>query len=155
MGSLGNLAVLNTRDVKRIHQQLDEQYGFGGKLDLVFLLHEKKEKLFIMTQDIGDIGLEDLRVDSLGLYFAAWFDGQLRLSIEATQLIGPGCTKNVIDLSKEEMQQWMLGKSIERNIQTRGFVIMRHGDDFLGCGKAVEGKIINYIPKSRYVHALY
>jgi NOL1/NOP2/fmu family ribosome biogenesis protein len=28
---------------------------------------------------------------------------------------------------------------------------VRHGSDFLGCGKLVAGRIINYVPKARRV----
>ena len=39
----------------------------------------------------------------------------------------------------------------ELNIQTglRGIIVIKHKNNFLGCGKASENKIGNFIPKSR------
>lgn len=31
----------------------------------------------------------------------------------------------------------------------KGFIVMKNNDDYLGCGKASETKITNFIPKSR------
>lgn len=147
--------VLNTREVKRLHKQLEEQYGYGERLRLVFLLQETKQKVYVFADSLREIDLSDIRIDSMGLYFGAWYDGLLRLTIEGTQLIGPGCTKNVVDLTREEMQGWMLGNDLERTAEGGPFVIVRHGPDYLGCGKIAGGKILNYIPKTRYVHATY
>ncbi|RMF06600.1 hypothetical protein D6764_01915, partial [Candidatus Woesearchaeota archaeon] len=30
-----------------------------------------------------------------------------------------------------------------------GFQIVRSGGDFLGCGKASQGRLFNYVPKAR------
>ena len=43
----------------------------------------------------------------------------------------------------------MLGQELNINSGKKGLLVMKHGEDFLGCGKASEEKIGNFIPKSR------
>ena len=156
-----NLKVLNSKEIKHIYEQLQTQFGFEGKLDVAFLLSEKKERIYIFTKDLANIDISSLRVDTMGLYFATMYEDHLRLTIEGTQLIGPQCTKNVIDLTKKEMQTWMLGEKLALSeiesapSDMKGFVIMRYGKNYIGCGKVGGELILNYIPKTRYIHALY
>jgi NOL1/NOP2/fmu family ribosome biogenesis protein len=156
-----HLKILNSKEVKNIYELLAQQYGFSGKLEVAFMLSEKKERVYIFTKDLANIDLGALRVDTMGLYFATFFEGKLRLTIEGTQLIGPQCTRNVIDVSKKEMQTWMLGEKLELSKLEQhpgdvdGFVILRYGTDYLGCGKIGGDLVLNYIPKTRYIHALY
>ncbi|MDD9952833.1 MAG: hypothetical protein OXR66_00690 [Candidatus Woesearchaeota archaeon] len=152
-----NLKFLNSKEVKRIHKQLAEQYGYEGKLDYIFMLSEKKQKIYLFSKDLKELDVDKLRIDSMGLYFGAFFNGKIRLTIEGTQLIGKECTQKIVTLVKGQMQSWMLGNDLEQDeeIEPGNFVIMQHEESFIGCGKYVEGKILNYIPKTRYVHALY
>ena len=43
----------------------------------------------------------------------------------------------------------MKGHELPIKTGKRGFLIMKHGEDFLGAGKASENKIGNFIPKNR------
>lgn len=156
------LKILNSKEVKHIYELLEQQYGFSGKLDVVFMLSEKKERVYIFTRDLANIDLSKLRVDSMGLYFGTFFDNKLRLTIEGSQLIGPQCTKHVFEVNKKEMQTWMMGEKLlvsqlehKYEPEPGAFVILRHGNDYLGCGKIGGDLILNYIPKTRYIHALY
>lgn len=156
-----NLSILNSKQRKRILAQLEEQYGFSGSLDYVFLLQETKQKIYLFTKDLAKLDLSDLRVDSMGLYFGAIFEGKIRLTIEGSQLVGPQAEKNIVSVGKEAMQRWMQGEKLllsgldEDGFMQGDFVLLRYGDDFLGCGKVSGDAIANYIPKTRYVHALY
>ncbi|MBR9700800.1 hypothetical protein GOV11_02960 [Candidatus Woesearchaeota archaeon] len=154
------MKVLNSKERKRVRQDLEAQYGFSGDLDYGMLLKEKKQKISLITKKIDEITLDGVRVDTLGMYFAAYFNGKLRLSIEGSQMIGDSCSKNVVDISKKQMQGWIQGEKLEAeefdNLPDEGsFVIIRHEKDYIGCGKVSQGAVTNYIPKSRYVHALY
>ena len=152
--------VMNSKETKQLLATISEQFGYDGKLDFVFLLHEKKLKVSVFSRDLAGLDLDGLRVDTMGSYFGAWFKERFRLSIEGTQLIGPACTRNVVEITKQEMQRWLLGEDLPLARQPPGteqgaFVILKCDDDYLGCGKLTETSILNYIPKSRYVHALY
>ena len=43
----------------------------------------------------------------------------------------------------------MKGHELPIKTGKHGFLIMKHGEDFLGTGKASEEKIGNFIPKNR------
>jgi NOL1/NOP2/fmu family ribosome biogenesis protein len=158
------LLIQNSKDLKHFHEQLREQFGYTGKLDLVFLYSEKKERYYAMTKDLANIDLSRLKVDSMGLYFASKAKEGIRLTIDATQLLGPHCTKNIVDLTRDEMQVWLHGEKLAvatlahtLTAEPGAFVILRCTydgiTDYLGCGKIAGEFILNYIPKTRYVHA--
>lgn len=154
------LKVLNSKETKDIYEKL-EHYGYKGKLEVIFMLSEKKERIYVFTRDLANIDVSKLRIDTMGLYFGTVYDGQLRLTIEGTQIIGPHCTKNIIDVNKKEMQTWLQGEKLQVSQLAQhpgtveGFVILRYNSDYLGCGKIGGDLILNYIPKTRYIHALY
>lgn len=157
-----NLKVLNSKETKEIYSLLEKEFGYAGKLDVVFMLAEKKERIYIFTKDLVEFDLGRLRVDSMGLYFASLFRGQIRLTIEGSQMIGPSCTKNIIDVDKAEMQRWLHGEQLKlselstgADVEPSAFVLIRHGSDYLGCGKIGGDVILNYVPKTRYISATF
>ncbi|HLD04982.1 MAG TPA: hypothetical protein VJG90_04665 [Candidatus Nanoarchaeia archaeon] len=155
-----HLTILNTREAKRLHEQLEQQYGYKGKMPYAFL-QSNKDKVYIIHKDVDQVELQTLRVDTLGLYFMTLHyphekgkktsEFQLRLSIEGSQLIGPQATKNVLDLTKEQTKAWFRGEDLEIDPSCTGFQIIRHQSDYLGCGKASSGKLYNYLPKTRRI----
>lgn len=160
------LKILNSKEIKHIRELLREQFGYEDRLDVAFFLNEKKERIYIFTKDLVQFDMTRLRIDTMGLYFGTLYEGQLRLTIDGTQLIGARCTKNVLDINHKEMQIWMQGeKLVISQLSNRpetplsGFVIMRYrhenGTDYLGCGKIGGDTLLNYVPKTRYIRATY
>jgi NOL1/NOP2/fmu family ribosome biogenesis protein len=156
------LKILNSKETKEIRELLLQQYGYEDKMDVVFMLSEKKQRIYLFTRDLVDFDLSRLRVDSMGLYFGTLFEGKIRLTIEGTQMIGSQCTKNVLEISKREMQVWLQGEKLELSkldtsqaAESGEYVILRHGLDYLGCGKIGGNLILNYIPKTRYISAIF
>ncbi len=145
-----HLTVLNSRDVKKIYEQLEQQYGFKEKLPYAFL-KSNKDKLYIVHRDIDHIDSEDLKIDTLGLYFATQHPTELRLSMEGSQFLGAHATKNVLELTKEQTKAWFRGEDLSISPDLIGFQIVRHDLDYLGCGKASHGKLYNYLPKTRRI----
>ena len=143
-----NFKVLNAKEVKNILKLLKNQFGYTGKLPYIFL-KTKKNKLYIITKDITN--LKNLNIISKGLYFGLLYNNSLRLSIEGSQLIGPKSKKNIIELTKEAMLKWMRGQDLETTYSYNGFVILKYKDDYLGCGKCKNKKILNYVPKPRRI----
>jgi len=47
------------------------------------------------------------------------------------------------------MHEWMYGSELLINTGYRQFIILRYNGNLLGCGKASEQKVSNFIPKSR------
>ena len=139
---------LTTKELKPILALLKEQWGYEEKLEYAFVLTDK-ERIYIVNRSIDALDLTKLRINSVGLYFAEFRNNELRLSIEGSQLIGPKATKNVVELDNAELKQWLRGEDLEKQNGAQGFVIIKHGNDYLGCGKCKEGKILNFVPKAR------
>jgi len=110
-----------------------------------------KNKIYIVNKDIQKIDAEKLRVNSYGLYFAELRDTEIRLSVEGSQIIGPKAKKNVVELSEKQLHDWFNGLDLDIKHE-RSFVILKYNEDFVGCGKSTEEKILNYLPKIRRVN---
>jgi NOL1/NOP2/fmu family ribosome biogenesis protein len=144
-----NYAYMASRELKAFFKLIEKQYGKVPELfeNLAFI--RGKEKIFAITRDIAAVDLKELRINSIGLYIAEVKNDQLRLSIEGAQLIGPSATKNVLELSTEQLKQWFQGQDIKAEGNYEGFVILKHGNDYIGSGKYKEGYILNFVPKAR------
>jgi len=144
-----NLKILNKKAIKEILKKVKEQWDadvdFGDKV----FLQDKENDIYIVNKDISKIDLSKLRINSIGLYIAQQMIDGLRLSIEGSQLIGPKAKKNVLELGEKQAKEWLKGYDLENDKSLRGFLIIKHKEDFLGCGKAKDNKILNYVPKNR------
>ena len=143
-----NLKILNKKEIKNILSIIKKQFDADVKLDYVFLVNNKN-RLYIVNKEAFDINIDKLKINSFGLYFGEFRDDGLRLSIEGSQLIGPKAKKNVLELDNKQAREWLKGYDSSLKLKERGFVIIRNKNDFLGCGKVVENKILNYVPKTR------
>ncbi|MBU0615689.1 MAG: hypothetical protein KJ601_06355 [Nanoarchaeota archaeon] len=151
MNQISHQKILNKKESKEILKAIKDQWGADLKDDYVFLKNDK-ERVSIANRDIEKIDFERLKVNSVGVYICETQNG-IRLSIEGSQLIGPLATKNVLKLEDKPARDWLKGIDIEYKGELRGFLIIQHNDDFLGCGKAVDGKILNHVPKTRRINA--
>ncbi|MBR9683358.1 hypothetical protein GOV03_02350 [Candidatus Woesearchaeota archaeon] len=142
------LNILNTREVKKIKEKLKEQFGFVGVLDYAFLLNAK-DRIFIVNRDVSRIDLEKLKVDKYGMYFGELGD-ELRLSMEGAWMIGKKAKKNVVELEKEEVKEYFLGESLDKDLGTENrWVLLKYNDDVISCAKYKNKKILNFLPKIR------
>jgi len=143
-----NLKILNKKETKEILNLIDNQWNADIKLDYAFLTNNKG-KVYLANKDIFALELSDLRINSLGLYFAEVKGKEIRLSIEGSQLIGPKAKKNVVELDNNETKKWLRGEDIEKECEGNGFLIIKNNNDYLGSGKYKEKKILNFVPKTR------
>ena len=148
------LKILNSREIKEIYEMIEKQWGAKIKLDSGFLKN-LKNRVFIITKDIAEIDTSKLRINSAGMYFCEIDSKGIRLSIEGSQIIGPKAAKNVVELDEEETKKWFKGEDLEKECEDcKGFVIMKNKNDFLGTGKYSNGRILNYVSKSRRIRAV-
>lgn len=142
--------ILNKAEKKKIFEELRVRFCFDGKLDYVFV--ELRKKIKILSKDFKDIDLQDLQIENLGLLFAERLEDGLKLSIEGSQLVGPYATTNILELDTEQLKQWMTGGVLRIKENTKleeGFVILRHCQDYVGCGKLSNGRLWSSIPLHR------
>lgn len=151
---LSKWKILNSRETKELVGAIREQWGsdLSGFLSGYGLLEGKDGDIFIISRAIEQLDLESLNVESLGLYFGQMRNGELRLSIEGSQVVGKAATKNIIGVDDGEFRQWLSGSDLEKDYRgCSGYVIIKHGSDFIACGKCKDGRILNYVPKARRV----
>ena len=166
--------VLNSKEVRALAGMVKQQWGcdLSGLSESCGFLEGKTGNIFLISRDIEKLDLQQLRINSLGLYFGQlrnpsrakhdWAQStqvdlgdELRLSIEGSQLIGNAATKNVVEIDDGEFKDWIRGNDLEKSPDgCSGYVLVRHNTDFVGCGKCKEGKILNFVPKTRRIVTL-
>ena len=147
-----NLSFIKTSEKRRIINQLNEQFGIT---ELPYLLIESgKEKIRGFT---GHLSKDEIiwlgkiaNIEGIGLYLIKKEDDLFRLSLDATHLLGSQITKNIIDITGEQLEQWIRGRDLGIKAQ-KGLFVVRYAGDFLGSGKSTSEKILNHIPKERRI----
>ncbi len=139
---------LNKKEVKKLLNKIKGHYGIK-ELNLEYEFLVNKEKVYIISKGIKNLDLGKLNINSFGLYFCK--ADEPRLSIEGSQLIGNFATKNIVELSDNEIEKWIHGEGIEISSDLNGFVIIRHKNDYYGCGKMKNNRLLNYVPKDRRI----
>lgn len=87
-----------------------------------------------------------MRFENIGLFMGTWERNAFRVSLEAAEIIGKNATKNFIDLSLKEAEDWLRGKNLQKNV-AQGSYLIKYKNKFLGGGYSDGKQIINYLPK--------
>lgn len=146
------LKILDKKETEKILSRLKEQFEIKeipGRLVM-----RGADRIFLFTGKISNKGVIELEknvpVERAGVYFAKWENEQVRLSIEGTQILGRQIKQNIFELeSEDQVETWMSGQELLIQTGLKGIVAMKYKEHFLGCGKASENKISNFIPKNR------
>ncbi|MEM4260674.1 MAG: hypothetical protein QXG00_05550 [Candidatus Woesearchaeota archaeon] len=140
---------LNSKELKVITKILKEQFGYDNEMNYYFF-RNTKNKIYIINKEIARLNINNLRIDTFGLYLGEVYNNELRLSIEGSQIIGPLSKKNIVEIPDYQVGSWMKGEDIDYSgKEIKGFVIVKNNKDFFGCGKIQDRKIRNYISKAR------
>lgn len=137
-------------DKKKIMEKLEEQYGIDKMNYLLvksgrdkirgFTGSLSKEEILVLSRNIN--------IEVIGLYLFKEENG-IRLSFDAPLLLD--AKKSIIEISDEQAESWLKGSDIFVEDKRHGFVILKNNQDFLGCGKASQGRIANFVPKERRI----
>lgn len=144
-----NIRFIKSSQKKQILSQLNEQFGIS---ELPYLLFETgKEKIrgfsgSLSKEEIMEIS-ELTHIEFIGLYLINQ-EHDLRLSLDATQILNSQFSKNVLEITDEQYQEWIRGRDLPIKTE-RGTFIIKYKNDFIGCGKSNTEKVINHIPKER------
>ena len=145
------IKILSEQEKRKIENQLHAQFGIKEIPGKIVMRGE--EKLFLFT---GEATEEEIRkieavspVEKVGVYFAKLINEEIKLTIEGTQLLKEQITKGIFQINDSQAEEWMMGRELNLKSGLKGFVVMKNNDDYLGCGKASQEKITNFIPKSR------
>jgi len=145
------LKIFSQKEKENIIEKLKQQFGVT-KVNGIFV-QRGTERLFLFQGTITQKQIHNLErtipIERVGIYFGKFQNSEVRLSIEGVHLLKNQITKNIFELNKEQTELWMKGNELEIQTGKKSFLIMKYKNDFLGCGKASELKIGNFIPKSR------
>ena len=145
------LMILNSKEKRWVEEKLNEQFGIKEIPGTI--LRRGEERLFLFCGSLTPEQIKDIEstipVERVGFYFAKIIHEEVKLSIEGTQILKDKITKNIFSIDDEQTEDWMKGKDLPIETGKKGFIIIEHKGDFLGCGKASEKKIGNFIPKTR------
>lgn len=103
---------MDRKSRKNFLAMLEKQFGFSRELDYLFFINGK-DKVFLISREAGAFPIDALRVNVIGLYAAEIGSGEVRLSIEGSQLIGPYASKNIIEVPEEIAARWLRGEDIK------------------------------------------
>lgn len=140
---------LSSKEKKRLAELLRQQ--FGADLPSGHYYQNTKDNIYYFTGQCTHDDIESLRISSAGLYFGELNSAGLRLSIEGSQIIALHATKNIVEIAHAQAMEWISGSDLIFDKKEEGFVIIKCNNDILGCGKAKDGKILNYVPKIRRI----
>ncbi|PIN78194.1 hypothetical protein COV15_00105 [Candidatus Woesearchaeota archaeon CG10_big_fil_rev_8_21_14_0_10_34_12] len=148
-----HLNFLSRQEKKKFIEQLNEQFGIT---DLPFLLvHSGKEKIRAISCSLSTDELRELsrnvNIDAVGIYLLKIEPDGLRLSIEATHMLKEQIKKNILELNKSQVQEWLRGNDVEVEDEQTGYVVIKHKEDFYGCGKLSNKILRNFVPKERRI----
>jgi len=144
------LKILNSKEIKAILKQIEAQWGAKLRLNYVFL-QNSQNKVYIVNRDISKLNLDNLRINSIGLYFCELSKVGIRLSIEGSQIVGPKASKNILEIDKEQSEQWLRGQDLPAEGNHKGFVLIKHRNDFSGTGLFKNGQVLNFVGKERRI----
>ena len=139
---------LNSKKRKNIINILEQQFGVK---DFRFeqALYLNNNELYLISKDIEKLEPKKLNIKSIGLLFGKFKDSKIVLSIEGAQIISKKAHKNIVEINDQETASWLKGNDIYREIE--GIVLIKNKQDFLGCAKAQNNKILNSIPRFRRI----
>ena len=148
------LRFLNSKERKEILKMIKDNWDAALEDDHVFLMNNQN-KLFVVSRDIEKLDLSQIRLNNIGLYFGEITPrDELRLSIEGSSIVGNLARQNILELSIDQAKAWFAGEEITIEDPRNGFMIVKHKNDILGCGKLSSNTLHNFVPKARRIEAM-
>ncbi len=138
---------------QEVEDELHRLYGIPPEAVAHLTLYGvDRPKVFAATVDLDPQELK-LPLERVGTYFATRDDRGLRLSMDGAALVADHADDDVVlELTEAEARRWLAGKALPRPPGLhRPFVLLRRGEDVLGCGLVLHDSIHNRVRKSRRV----
>lgn len=141
--------VMNSKEVKEMQAVMKEQFGtlISGTLYI-----GSKDRVYLGTPETLEIDFKKVNAEGVGVYIGRLNPQGYRPSIEGAQLLQ--AKKNVFEISKEQLAEWIRGFNLTIETDFEGFCILTHKSEVLGPGKIAAKKVWNYVPKERRIRRL-
>jgi len=146
------MKILLSPQKKKILEQLKEQFGIEKLPYLLLRFGKEKLRAYSGNLSIKELNILDanLRIETLGLYFAKEQPEGIRLTLDGLQLLKNQITKNILELTDKQTEEWLKGNDLLIQSE-KNFKILKYGNEFIGCGKSTGEKITNFVPKERRI----
>lgn len=150
-----NLKFIKSSEKRQILKELNEQFGISELPYLLFWTGSEKIRAFSGSLSKDEImTLKSIvPVELIGSYLLKK-ESDWRLSLDATILLKNQISKNIIEISDEQSEAWIRGFDLNIKYEDKCSIIIKHGNDFIGCGKSNGEKIFNYVPKERRIRKI-
>jgi NOL1/NOP2/fmu family ribosome biogenesis protein len=147
-----NIHILNSGEKKKIIEDLNEKFGITELPWLLVMAGKGKIRAFSgsMTRDeIAKLSY-DIRIELPGLYILREESDGYRISHDGLFVFKNMATKNIVDISDKQADEWLRGENIEIDSEDK-WVLLGNKGELIGCGKVKDKKVINYVPRERRV----
>jgi len=127
---------------------LEERFSIDRSVFEPYYLFEKGD-IWITSKEAGKLNLKNY--SRKGIRLIRVFKDGFKLTTAGIQLFGKYAKRNIVEIKEEQLEDYIKGKDIfvgEQNCEN-GQVIVKFGNDFIGSGLYVNGKLKNQIPKGR------
>ena len=143
--------VSELKDTKELEAAVKGRFGAGFEGGLKFFVKKQKRGSKIFTYS-GSL-LPKLLFDRVGLHVGDLAGGEFAPTIEGAQLLGDRATKNVVEVSRQQAENYFKGEDLEAEGLSDGAVLLALEGRVIAAGAAEAGKIKNTVPKSRLTSA--
>jgi NOL1/NOP2/fmu family ribosome biogenesis protein len=134
--------------VEKILKEIRNRFGIPEEVFSNWKIVEAGD-LWIMSEEAFKFPIKNFSRKGIRLV-RVYRDGY-KLTTAGIQIFGKYATKNVLEISPEQVKDYLEGKdlSVGSCNAENGQVIIKYGDDYLGSGLYVNGKVKNQLPKGR------
>lgn len=149
-----NVKFLKSGEKKKLFSELDEKFGIDKVNYLLFETGKDKIRGYsghLTREEIMELG-EIANVEIIGMYLFKKEVWGVRLSHDAVHAFSDKIKKGIFSIGKEDFDKWIRGNDIDVKCD-KGAVILKYGDDFVGCGVSNGEKIFNYVPNERRIRS--
>jgi NOL1/NOP2/fmu family ribosome biogenesis protein len=127
---------------------LEERFGVKRK-DLPNHEIVKRSGAYWLISKQAKEFLEDLEVETAGFRLLRETKYGLKPTTYTLQYLENKITKNIVELSDEELRKMLKREGmLDRNME-KGYVALKYNGDIIGCGFYMDGVVSSRIPKGR------
>ena len=156
-----SLEILDKEDVERLQGIIEKNYGGEFNLRDFGVMIGSEERIWLASKDVFLFDSARLPVNSIGLNFGKMKKNEkLRLTIEGSQLVGKTAERNVATVSDADAMRFLRGEDmnpvIKEGCEEHNFVIVKtESRTVIGSAMLAEGRLKNFLPKSRRIMGSY
>ena len=140
------------REIREYLRYVEDKFGIPSKLYEKYTFLKRGRNIWIFSGDSSMLKNIE-RIETVGIKFLTISKKFIKPTTTFLQIFGKYATKNVAELrNEEEMIEFMTGGLIKRKFEVeKGYVIVKYGEDILGCGLYTQAGLLSQIPKSRRI----